>query len=211
MSPTVHTIAIAVGGILAGLALAGALLWRQQRALHAARYQATHDDVTGLPNRRLFLTRLRAALTDNTPVGVVLLDLDQFKAVNDTHGHDTGNQLLTQVGRLLTGLGAPVDTAARLSGDEFALLVHGDHDDVAAAASAAWHAISAAPIALDSVDITVRASVGYTHTHLPTSPRQLLAEADEAMYHAKRSGLGVHGHHPRHTPPGRRSRDRHYH
>ncbi|MGS2618067.1 GGDEF domain-containing protein [Micromonospora sp. LZ34] len=208
MSPILHTIVTTVGGIFAGLALAGTLLWRQQQALQTARYEATHDDVTGLPNRRLLLTRLRAALAEGTPCGVVLLDLDRFKAVNDTFGHDTGNVLLAQVGRLLTGLHAPVEVAARLSGDEFALLVRGDHDEVADIARAAWRVIGGAPIHLAGDEVNVRASVGYTHTHLPTSPRQLLAEADEAMYHAKRSGTGVHGHHPL-TPPGQRSRDRH--
>ncbi|MDZ5446765.1 GGDEF domain-containing protein [Micromonospora sp. 4G57] len=210
MSPILHAIVTTVGGILAGLALAGALLWRQQQALEAARYDATHDDVTGLPNRRFLLTRLRAALTDGAPCGVVLLDLDRFKTVNDTFGHDTGNVLLAQVGRLIAGLDAPVEVAARLSGDEFALLVRGDQDDTAAAARAAWRAIGAAPIGLDTGEISIRASVGYTHTHLQTSPRQLLAEADEAMYHAKRSATGVCGHHPLTTPPGRRSRDRHH-
>ncbi|MGK5741501.1 GGDEF domain-containing protein [Micromonospora sp. URMC 103] len=209
MSPTLHTIAIAVGGILAGLALAGALLWRQQQALYTARYQATHDEITGLPNRRLLLTRLRAALAANVPCGLVLLDLDGFKTVNDTFGHDTGNLLLAHVGRLLTNLDAPVEVAARLSGDEFAVLVRGDRDETAAAARAACRTIRAARIDLDSGAVTVTASVGYTHTHDPhASPRQLLAEADVAMYEAKRSRTGVHGHHPL-AAPGRRSRDRH--
>ena len=210
MSPILQATVTTVGGILAGLALAGALLWRQQQALEAARYDATHDDVTGLPNRRLLLTRLRAALTDDAPCGLVLLDLDRFKTVNDTFGHDTGNVLLAQVGRLLTGLQAPVEIAARLAGDEFALLVRGDHDDTAAVARTAWRTIGAAPIGLNSGDISISASVGYTHTRLNTPPRQLLAEADEAMYHAKRTGTGVCGHHPLTTPPGRRSRDRHH-
>ncbi|MBM0255851.1 GGDEF domain-containing protein [Micromonospora sp. 4G55] len=212
MSSILHTIAIAAGGVLAGLALSGALLWRQQQALAVARYEATHDEITGLPNRRLFLTRLRAALGDTAPVGLVLLDLDRFKTVNDTLGHDTGNVLLDQVGRLLAGLPAPVQVAARLSGDEFALLVSGDHEDTAAAAHAAWQVIAAAPIRVVNGDISVPASVGHTHTRgQHASPRQLLAEADTAMYDAKRSGGGVCEYCPRGAPPQRRSRDRHYH
>lgn len=212
MSPILHAILTMVGGILAGLALAGALLWRQHQALQAVRYEATHDDLTGLPNRRLLVTRLRAALADDRPsCGLVLLDLDRFKAVNDTFGHDTGNVLLTQVGRMLACLGAPVEIAARLSGDEFALLVRGDHDDTAAVARAAWRSIGAAPIHLDNADISIRASVGYTHTYLQTTARRLLAEADEAMYLAKRLATGVCGYHPSPTSPQRRSRDRHYH
>ncbi|WP_319461461.1 GGDEF domain-containing protein [Micromonospora sp. RTP1Z1] len=212
MSPILQAIVTTVGGILAGLALAGALLWRQQQALEAARYDATHDEITGLPNRRLLLTRLRGALADGAPCGLVLLDLDGFKTVNDTFGHDTGNVLLAQVGRLLAGLDAPVQLAARLSGDEFALLVRGDRDDVATAARAACHAIGGAPVRLDTGEVSVRASVGYSIARLGMSPRQVLADADQAMYHAKRDGSGVQGHDPFATPPnGGRSRDRHHH
>jgi diguanylate cyclase (GGDEF)-like protein len=210
VSPILHAIVTTVGGILAGLALAGALLWRQHQNLLAARYDATHDDVTGLPNRRFLVARLRAALAEGAPCGVVLLDLDRFKTVNDTLGHDTGNVLLTQVGRLLAGLDAPVEIAARLSGDEFALLVRGDHHDVAEAARTAWRVIGGAPIRLDRGDIGIRASVGYTQARLGMSPRQVLTEADDAMYQAKGSGSGVCGHHPLATPPGGRSRDRHH-
>ncbi|PWR06804.1 GGDEF domain-containing protein [Micromonospora sicca] len=212
MSPILHTIVTTVGGILAGLALAGALLWRQHHALEAARHDATHDEITGLPNRRLLLTRLRAALNHHGSFGLVLLDLDRFKTVNDTFGHDTGNVLLAQVGRLLAGLDAPVEVAARLSGDEFALLVRGDRDDVAAAAQAAWSSIGGAPLRLtDGNTIEVGASVGYTLLRLGISPRQVLAEADQAMYQAKRLGLGVWGHSPfTGAPDYGRSRDRHH-
>ncbi|MCO1593758.1 GGDEF domain-containing protein [Micromonospora sp. RHAY321] len=176
-----------------------------------ARYQASHDDITGLPNRRLFLDRLRAALADNAPVGVVLLDLDRFKTVNDTLGHDSGNVLLDQIGRLLTSLPTPVQVVARLSGDEFAVLVCGDRDDTAAAAEEAWRVIDAAAIRVINGDVRVSASVGYTHIHGPhASPRQLLAEADTAMYQAKRLGLGVCDYRPHSTPDSGRSRDRHY-
>ncbi|MFI7523802.1 diguanylate cyclase domain-containing protein [Micromonospora globbae] len=209
MSSILHTIAIAVGGILAGLALAAALLWRQQQALHVARYEATHDEITGLPNRRLFLARLRAALADNAPVGVVLLDLNRFKTVNDTLGHEVGNDLLDQVGRRLAGLPAPVRVAARLSGDEFALLVTGDRDDVAAAAEAAWQAVAADSIRVVNADLQVTASVGYTHAHHPNvSTRQLLTQADRAMYEAKRVDGGVREY-LSHRTPALRSRSRH--
>lgn len=212
MSPILQGIVTTVGGILAGLALAGALLWRQQQALDAARYQASHDEITGLPNRRLFLTRLRAALATGWPSGWCCSTSTDSRPSNDTLGHDTGNLLLAHVGRLLAALDAPVEIAARLSGDEFALLVRGDHEDVAAAARAAWQAIGAAPFRLNSGEVSVSGSVGYTHNpaHLSANPRQLLAEADAAMYHAKRSGAGVHGHHPLAAPVGR-SRDRHHH
>ncbi|MFC4148032.1 diguanylate cyclase domain-containing protein [Micromonospora mangrovi] len=209
MCPTLYVIVTTVGGILAGLALAGALLWRQQQALAAARYEATHDEVTGMPNRRLFLTHLRAALADTTPVGVVLLDLNRFKTVNDTLGHDAGNDLLDQIGRLLTRIPTPVRIAARLSGDEFALLVSGDRDDTAAVAHTVWQVIAAEPIRVVNGPLRVTASVGYTHLHQPSAtPRQLLAQADAAMYAAKHTGSGVCEYQPHRTPTAR-SRDRH--
>ncbi|RKN46179.1 GGDEF domain-containing protein [Micromonospora endolithica] len=211
MSQIVQQMLTCAGGILAGLALAAPLLWRQQRALMRARWAATHDDITGLPNRRLFLTHLRAALADNTPAGVVLLDLNNFKTVNDTLGHEVGNDLLDQVGRRLASLPRPMRIAARLSGDEFALLVTGDREDTAAAANAAWQAIAADSIRVVNGDLHVTASVGYTHTHHPNvSTRQLLTQADSAMYEAKTADGGVREYLPHRTATAR-SRDRQRH
>ena len=99
MSPILSSILTAAGGVLAGLALAGPLLWRQQQALNDARYAAEHDDTTGLPNRRALLAALTRSLRGSAPCGVVLLDLDGFKAINDTFGHDVGNDALTDNGR----------------------------------------------------------------------------------------------------------------
>ncbi|MEV0003480.1 GGDEF domain-containing protein [Micromonospora sp. NPDC050980] len=211
MSQTVQQMLTCAGGVLAGLAVAAPLLSWQQRALIKARWEANHDDITGLPNRRLFHARLRAALADNTPVGVVLLDLNNFKTVNDTLTHEVGNDLLDQVGRRLSSLPTPVRIAARLSGDEFALLVLGSREDTAAAADAAWQAIAAGTIIVVNGDLCVTASVGYTHTHhANVSPRQLLTEADSAMYEAKRIDGGVREYLP-HRTAAVRSRDRQRH
>ncbi|MET7831300.1 GGDEF domain-containing protein [Micromonospora sediminicola] len=211
MSPILTSFVTAAGGVLAGLALAGALLWRQQQALIRARYAAAHDDTTGLPNRRALLAALTRAIRTDAPFGLVLLDLDGFKAVNDTFGHEAGNDVLTEVGRRLAALRRPVRLAARLSGDEFALLVDGGPEDVAAAARAGWRAVGRHPVDLGDHALAVRASVGYTTAALGVGPRTLLRQADIAMYQAKQTGSGVHGATATtgHTgpPPGTRLRD----
>ena len=211
MSPIWSAIVTAAGGVLAGLALAGGLLWHQHQALVQARHDATHDDTTGLPNRRALLAALNRALTHSRPCGLVLLDLDDFKTINDTLGHETGNDLLTAVGRRLARLPAPVTLAARLSGDEFALLVHGDADTVATAARHAWQAISTHRITAGPHDILVRASAGYAAARLGLGVRDLLHHADQAMYAAKTSPNGVAAYSTTAAEdrrPGRRCRDR---
>ena len=211
MSPLWSSIVTALGGVLAGLTLAGGLLWHQQQALVRARHDATHDDTTGLPNRRALIGALTRALTRGRPCGLVLLDLDDFKTINDTLGHETGNDLLTAVGRRLAGLPAPVVLAARLSGDEFALLVHGDPDTVAAAARRAWQAISTTPIPVGPHHIAVRASAGHATAHLGLGVRDLLHHADQAMYQAKTGTSGVAAYRPTSADirrAGRRCRDR---
>jgi diguanylate cyclase (GGDEF)-like protein len=215
VSATFEAAVTATGGVLAGLALSGGLLWRQQRALNQARYDATHDDTTGLPNRRAALAHLQHALRHGRPIGVVLLDLDHFKTINDTFGHDAGNQLLAAVAARLAALPPPVALAARLSGDEFVLLVHGGTDRTAAAAHAAWQAISATAIPITEATVEVSASVGYAVARIGVSARQLLRHADEAMYRAKTTGTSVRGHSPSTGDTdahlARRYRDRHRH
>jgi diguanylate cyclase (GGDEF)-like protein len=194
----------ALGGVLAGFALTGALLYRQLELLDAARRQiaaeqrraanaeqlARRDDTTGLPNRRAFLEHLEQALTADIGIGVVMLDLDEFKTVNDTFSHEIGNDLLTAVGLRLADLRPPVTLAARLSGDEFALLVAGDEEQTRTCARAAWRAITSTPIPIaDRTDWRINVSVGYTTDG--ATPRDLLRHADAAMYQAKQAGGGV--------------------
>jgi diguanylate cyclase (GGDEF)-like protein len=162
----------------------------EQRA-EAAEREARTDETTGLPNRRAFHERLRRALAAGDPVGVVMIDLDDFKAVNDRFGHEAGNDLLTAVGLHLCGLPSPVRLAARLSGDEFVLLVAGDAEQTRACARAAWRAITAHPVPVTvGTDWTIGASVGYAADG--TSARDLLRRADATMYQAKAAGGGVY-------------------
>jgi diguanylate cyclase (GGDEF)-like protein len=207
VSPILTAVLTALGGLLAGLGCgAVALHWQYERLLDARRriaaalrraddaeYLALHDDTTGIPNRRAFLTALDRALAAGRPTGVVLLDLDDFKTVNDTYSHHHGNEVLTTVGLRLQGQPAPVLLAARLSGDEFALLITGDREQTRACAHAAATAVSGQPIPIAGTrEIAMRASVGYAHADDDGSTaRELLHHADLAMYEAKRSGTGV--------------------
>ncbi|MEU5673023.1 GGDEF domain-containing protein [Micromonospora sp. NPDC047753] len=205
----------AAGGVLAGLAVAAALLVRQRHLIHhlrralAARDRdrsywrrlATHNDTTDLPNRRALWTHLEATFSLGEPLGLVLIDLDRFKQVNDTYGHEYGNDLLREVGRRLKTLGPSVAMAAHLAGDEFALVVHGDDGDVEAAAEAAHRSISELPYEIPGQQVIVTASVGYALAEPDMLPRDLLHAADQAMYLAKRTRSDVCAHDPDHTTP----------
>ena len=205
MSPILESIVTTLGGVLTGLTAGGLLLWRQQKALRRWRHLAHHDDTTGLPNRRALLAKLDRALHAGDPVGLVVLDLDRFKTINDTFGHEDGNHVLAVIGGRLAALVHPVRLTARLSGDEYALLVTGHTEQVAYAASAAWRAVSRDPILLRNTWIRVSASVGHVTAGTGTTPAELLRAADMAMYEAKRTRTGIRAattaglHLPRHV------------
>jgi diguanylate cyclase (GGDEF)-like protein/PAS domain S-box-containing protein len=158
--------------------------------------QAFTDSLTGLPNRALFKDRLQHALTRrsslHTPTAVYFLDLDGFKAVNDSRGHSAGDDLLIQVaGRLLTVV-RPSDTVARLGGDEFAILVDDMPDDPEELAQRIAEAFQT-PFDIAGEPAHVAASVGIAWTDEHTSDaEQLLRNADLAMYQAKTDGAGKH-------------------
>lgn len=172
----------------AALCVATVVIVCQRRRLNHARHDADHDTTTGLPNRRAVTAYLRAALRHGRPTGVVLLDLDRFKRINDTYDHETGNDLLVEIGRRLATITAPAAFAARLSGDEFVVLVDGGHDHTAAVADAAFHVVADTPVRLGLDDVWVSASVGYANATLGICVRELLRAADTAMYHAKKYG-----------------------
>jgi diguanylate cyclase (GGDEF)-like protein len=210
VSPTWTHLVTALTGLLAGLVAAAVPLWRQHHALRDARYAALHDDTTGLPNRRAIQAALGIALARGRACGLVLIDLDDFKTINDTHGHETGNDVLAAVADRLTRLPTSVLLAGRLSGDEFALLVRGDRDSIADVARHAWQVIATTPVTLADRHVAVRASVGYATARHGMTARELLHHADQAMYQAKRSSSGVAGYAATlaaPAPPGRRYRD----
>lgn len=155
---------------------------------------AHHDQLTGLPNRFLFLDRLGQLLVQakrrDTTFAVFYMDLDDFKAVNDTHGHATGDRLLAAVGQRLLGCVRETDTVARMGGDEFTLLLSDVRglEDVERIARMILKAICN-PFRLDGAECAVGISIGiavFPLDGLDADP--LLSTADAALYQAKRDG-----------------------
>jgi diguanylate cyclase (GGDEF)-like protein/PAS domain S-box-containing protein len=167
----------------------------RRRAEAELRERALHDPLTGLPNRALFNDRLSSAIAaaqrNDTPLSLLMLDLDAFKAVNDTRGHRAGDMVLVEIATRLSGTLRESDTAARLGGDEFVLMLPATPLLGAIETSRALVDFIVAPIAIDGKALTVGASIGIAV--FPNHGRDaqvLLAAADSAMYEAKRSGGG---------------------
>jgi diguanylate cyclase (GGDEF)-like protein/PAS domain S-box-containing protein len=164
----------------------------QQRASEDdIRYQAVHDPLTNLPNRILFLDRLGHALSyRGAQVAVVLLDIDNFKLVNDSLGHSAGDELLREIAPRLKGALRPGDTIARLGGDEFVVLLEGIPDEPSAA-RVAERIVAAfeAPFELSAGEHFAKASLGIAISSAQGSvPDSLIRDADAAMYQAKERG-----------------------
>ena len=157
-----------------------------------ARVAALHDALTGLPNRPLILQliehALRASRRSHTLSAVMFIDLDRFKEVNDTHGHQVGDQLLIAVAERLTRLVRPGDTVGRLSGDEFVILCEGlPNASSVDSLAVRLDAELARPFDLSGVEVQTSASVGVAFTgQCADSPEDLLLDADVAMYQCKR-------------------------
>jgi diguanylate cyclase (GGDEF)-like protein len=160
-------------------------------------YQAFHDSLTGLANRALFLRRLDEAARvpadgRTADLVVMLVDLDDFKPVNDRLGHAVGDQLLTELGSRLRDCVRDTDTVARLGGDEFAILMEGaaTDDGLSALARRMVHAIQA-PFQVADTQVAVTASVGIVIVRPGARlPGEILHDADMAMYAVKNRGKG---------------------
>ncbi|HUP68243.1 MAG TPA: EAL domain-containing protein [Acidimicrobiales bacterium] len=181
----------------AGAALNNARLFSERRAFEARlEHQAFHDALTNLPNRALFLDRLEQALArtrrDGAPIGVLFMDLDRFKMVNDSLGHDVGDELLAAVAQRLNECLRPGDTLARYGGDEFTVLLERLKSDADAIDVAERLLRSlAAPFILQEREVFVSASIGVSFTKEPMAEEgDPLREADLAMYRAKERGKG---------------------
>jgi diguanylate cyclase (GGDEF)-like protein len=158
-------------------------------------HMAQHDQLTGLPNRTLFLDRLQRALTRSrrawTWLAVLYLDLDKFKQVNDTHGHTVGDLLLQEVARRLTGCVRESDTVGRIGGDEFIVLLDGiKRLEDAALVKAKIFATLSKPYELASLTLLNIPSIGVAvYPENGKDADELIRYADNAMYQVKRARL----------------------
>jgi diguanylate cyclase (GGDEF)-like protein len=182
--------------VIALIARQAVVVGENSRLAQSMRHQAFHDTLTGLANRALFQDRLEHALRrharDREPMALLLIDLDNFKLINDSLGHPAGDELLVKVSRRLSSAVRASDTVARLGGDEFAILIEASHDaEVVARRILAGFG---EPVAIGTRHVVAGASVGIaplTERDLETTASELLQHADIAMYAAKRAGRGV--------------------
>ncbi|MEY9185829.1 diguanylate cyclase (GGDEF)-like protein/PAS domain S-box-containing protein [Bradyrhizobium sp. USDA 326] len=159
-------------------------------------HMAHHDGLTDLPNREHFQERLKQALgqADGKRVGVLYMDLDLFKNINDSFGHPVGDRLLKQVAERLTTVVRGANLAARLGGDEFAVILAADvsPNEVSACASLLIDMVKA-PYDVDGQEMVIGASIGIALSPGDgTTPEELMRNADMALYRAKSEGGGVH-------------------
>ncbi|HME38752.1 MAG TPA: GGDEF domain-containing protein [Steroidobacteraceae bacterium] len=162
----------------------------------SARYQCLHDSLTALPNRSFFRQQLDHALDgareSRQVLSVFYLDLDGFKALNDTHGHDAGDQVLRIVGARLARAVRAADMVSRMGGDEFACLLAGleNRGHLRCLAEKLSGSVCA-PMKFDGIEVSIRPSIGIaTFPTDAAAADSLLKSADAAMYRAKRQRTG---------------------
>ena len=189
---------VTVVGQLDGAALSGVVVTlhdvsERRQLTDRLKHQADHDALTGLPNRLFLMRRLGEVL--GKPGGdssaLLLIDLDDFKVINDSHGHLAGDRVLEVIGRRLQGGVRESDTVARLGGDEFAVVMSGPADEVRSTADRLLDRITE-PVAVGGRRFLVRASIGvvFAGSHHGESAESLLSHVDIALYEAKGRGKG---------------------
>lgn len=164
-------------------------------AQEALREQATRDALTGCWNRRVILETLDRetgrAVREQRSLGVVMLDVDHFKLINDTYGHAAGDETLREVVRRVTSMIRPYDAIGRIGGEEFLIVLPGcDELFTLSHAERLRKAVELTPVIADGVEIHVTASFGTTAMQAgsPIAPGRLVRAADEGLYAAKRQG-----------------------
>jgi diguanylate cyclase (GGDEF)-like protein len=184
VSAQMYVVACSVSALTASALMSG-LLSRE--------LMAQHDSLTGLANRRLLLSRTSVSLhglaRQRGVLALVFIDLDGFKAINDTHGHRIGDHVLVEVARRLRSVVRDHDTIARLGGDEFVILVDRPVEEAAVKTLVdRVERVITPPIEYEEVSVQVSASVGYTlSTEHHERPEDVLSRADDAMYRVKRA------------------------
>lgn len=162
----------------------------RKRLEEELRHNAMYDAATGLPNRRMFLDRLTASVerwvAEEVPFAVVFLDLDRFKVVNDSLGHQVGDQLLREVSDRIRSVLRPQDTAARFGGDEFAVLLEDIDPELVPRVARRIQNSLARPVEIEGHALWVTASLGIASSAVRYERAEdVLRDADTAMYHAK--------------------------
>lgn len=172
--------------VVAGLVVTGQDVSDLSDARRQLEHLATHDPLTGIPNRALLLERLGRLQAEHTPVAVLYADLDAFKPVNDTHGHDAGDELLQLAARRLVTHTGHDDLVARVGGDEFVVLAVGVADqETAEAIAARLEAMLEGSYRIASGVVEVSASIGAIVATPAVAASRLLSLADGAMYARK--------------------------
>jgi diguanylate cyclase (GGDEF)-like protein len=154
-------------------------------------HQGLHDELTGLPNRRMLTRRLFQVLArraDGVPASLLFIDLDHFKFVNDTHGHDVGDALIVEAAGRISGSTRKTDMICRFGGDEFLVLC--EDTDASTAEGVAERIVAAfrEPVSVDGLELHITVSVGITTAKEHHQPADLIREADTAMYLSKNEG-----------------------
>ncbi|KAB0677074.1 putative bifunctional diguanylate cyclase/phosphodiesterase [Aureimonas leprariae] len=150
---------------------------------------AFKDPLTGLANRRALAQRMEADIGSSRRFELLLIDLDRFKSVNDSHGHGVGDKLLVKVAERIGGVVSRGAFVARLGGDEMAVLVYGDHD-IARSVADGVVLMLARPFAIGDLTVSIGCSVGLCRSEDAADAEQLMQRTDIALYEAKRQGRG---------------------
>jgi diguanylate cyclase (GGDEF)-like protein len=196
LSPLIVVVAQSAWTLLPLLLIPLLLVYKMAQMSLEREYQADHDTLTGLPNRNNLVLSLEEALEsaqrESTPFGLLLIDMDHFKEVNDTLGHQVGDNLLIQFAQRLTASIRVGDQAARLGGDEFAVIVAPADAATVLSIGDRIQAALSVPVVLDGATLDIRASIGVAM--YPSHARvadDLLRLADVAMYVAKKTPGGI--------------------
>ncbi|QKQ28043.1 diguanylate cyclase [Candidatus Reidiella endopervernicosa] len=185
---------VGIAALMIGVAIALIVMRVIRQRTEIDIYHATHDTLTRLPNRALLLDRLEQSLLNSkrsgNTIALMFVDVDRFKSINDTYGHATGDLALLSVCDTIQGQLRETDTLARLSGDEFIVLMEKaeNQDDIGRIAERILQAFKK-PVLLKGISVEIGVSIGVSlHPEHGETPETLISNADTAMYESKKKG-----------------------